>query len=85
MIRAVPKGGPAAFCHRQASLLNRPSPSARPSIFPFEGGTIGFEVTSGLAAPFPPDPGVLGGYGGAYSQIHGFTDIMRKGPENGQK
>ena len=53
VIRAAPWGGPAAFCQLQASLLNRPSPSARPSIFPFEGGTIGFEAAPGLAASFP--------------------------------
>ena len=53
MIRATPKPGRGAFCQRQASLINKSSPSARPSIFPFEGGTIEFEVNSGLAASFP--------------------------------
>ena len=52
MIRATPKPGRGAFCQRQASLINKSSPSARPSIFPFEGGTIEFEFNSGLADPF---------------------------------
>ena len=42
----------ARFIGPQPTLLDMPSPSARPSIFPFEGGTIEFEVNSGLADPF---------------------------------
>ena len=52
MIRATPKPGRGAFCQRQASLINKSSPSARPSIFPFEGGTVEFEAIPSLAASF---------------------------------